>query len=222
MRARKPLLVERFELFAEFALAAADDGGEDGDALAGSEGGDALHNLLRGLTRDGAVAVWAVRLADAGVEQAEVVVDFGDGADGGARGAGGGFLLDGDGGGEAVDGVDVGPLHLVEELAGVGGEGFDVAALAFGIDGVESERAFTRARKAGDDGESVARDGHVDVAQVVLARALDGDVCDAGACGGGPGQGVPRPGRLGLKSFSGDAGCCRERVRICCYNGVHA
>ena len=121
-----------------------------------------------------------------GVEQAEVVVDFGDGADGGAGAAGGGLLLDGDGGGEAVDGVDVGALHLVEELAGVGGEGFDVAALAFGVDGVEGERGFAGAGEAGDDGEGVARDADVDVAQVVLARSADGDVCDAhGRCGPG-------------------------------------
>ncbi len=91
----------------------------------------------------------------------------------------GGFLLDGDGGGEAVDGVDVGALHLVEELAGVGGEGFDVAALAFGVDGVEGEGGLAGAGEAGDDGEGVARDADVDVAQVVLARAADGDVCDA-------------------------------------------
>ena len=61
--------------------------------------------------------------------------------------AGGGLLLDGDGGGEAVDGVDVGALHLVEELAGVGGEGFDVAALAFGVDGIEGEGGSCRSRR---------------------------------------------------------------------------
>ena len=173
------LLVEGFELFAELAFAAADDGGVDGDALAGGEGGDALDDLLGGLAGDGAVAVGAVGLADGGVEQAEVVVDLGDGADGGAGAAGGGLLLDGDGGGEAVDGVDVGALHLVEELAGVGGEGFDVAALAFGVDGVEGEGGLAGAGEAGDHGEGVARDADVDVTQIVLARAADGDVSNA-------------------------------------------
>ena len=42
------LLVERFELFAELALAAADDGSVDGDALAGGEAGDAFYNLFGG------------------------------------------------------------------------------------------------------------------------------------------------------------------------------
>ena len=155
----------------------------------GASGGDALDDLVGGLAGDGAAAVGAVRLADGGVEEAEVVVDFGDGADGGAGGAGGGLLLDGDGGGEAVDGVDVGALHLVEELAGVGGEGFDVAALAFGVDGVEGEGGLAGAGEAGDDGEGVARDGDGDVAEVVLARSADGDVGDAGAAGGREGGG---------------------------------
>ena len=172
------LLVERFQLFAELALAPAHDGGIDGDALAGGERGDALDDLLGGLAGDGAVAVGAVGLADARVEQAKIVVDLGDGADGGAGAAAGGLLLDGDGGREAVDGVHIGPLHLVEELAGVGGEGFDVAALALGIDGVEGERRFARAGEAGDDGERVARDADVDVAQVVLARSADCNVRD--------------------------------------------
>ena len=81
------LLVEGFELFAELAFAAADDGGVDGDAFAGGEADDALDDLLGGLAGDGAAAVGAVGLADAGVEEAKVVVDLGDGADGGARAA---------------------------------------------------------------------------------------------------------------------------------------
>ncbi len=107
------LLVEGFELFAELAFAAANDGGVDGDAFAGGECGDAFDDLLCGLAGDGTAAVGAVGLADGGVEEAKIVVDLGDGADGAARAAAGGLLLDGDGGGEAVDGVDVGALHLI-------------------------------------------------------------------------------------------------------------
>ena len=90
-------------------------------------------------------------------------------------------MLDRDCGREAVDGVDVGAFHLVEELAGVGGEGFDVAALAFGVDGVEGERGLSGSGESGDHGEGVARDADVDVAQIVLTRAADGNVCDAHA-----------------------------------------
>ncbi len=113
--------------------------------------------------------------AGAGKEEAQVVVDLGHGADGGAGVAAGALLVDGDGGGEALDVVDVGLLHLAEELAGVGGEGLDVAALALGVDGVEGERALAGAGEAGDDDELVAGDVDVDVLEVVLAGAADDD-----------------------------------------------
>ena len=158
--------------------------------LAGAECRMRSHDLLGGLARDGPAAVGAVRRADGGVEKAEVVVDLGDGADGGARAAAGGLLLDGDGRAEAFDGVDVGALDLVEELARVGGESFDVAALALGVDGVEGERRFTGAGEAGDHRQRVARDADVDVAQIVLARAAHRNVTDGhfgkkaeGSCG---------------------------------------
>ncbi len=181
------------ELLAEFALAAADYRGQDHNALGlGRFGGrgfsvvvrlggvfhDGADNLLGGLAGDGLAAAGAVRGADGAVEEPEVVVDFGDGADGGAGGAGGGLLLDGDGGGEALDGVHVGALELVEELAGVGGEGLDVAALAFGVEGVEGEGGLAGAGEAGDYGEGVAGDGDGDVLEVVGAGAADGDVLD--------------------------------------------
>ncbi len=175
------LLVEGFELFTELALAAADDGGVDRDAFAGGEGSDALNNLLGGLAGDGASAVRAVGLAYAGVEEAKIVVDLSDGADGGAGAAGGGLLFNRDCGGQAIDGIDVGAFHLIEELAGVGGQGFDVTALSFGVDGVEGERGLAGAGKAGDDREGVARDADRDVAEVVLPCATDRNVCDAHA-----------------------------------------
>ena len=121
-------------------------------------------------------ALGAVRFADRGPEKAQVIVDFGDGADGGTGRAGGGFLLDGDGGREAVDRVDVGRL--------------DVTPLAFGVDRVKGERAFARAGKAGDHGERVPRDGDVDVFQVVVAGATNRDVRHTHAIGGAPVRGM--------------------------------
>ena len=91
-----------------------------------------------------------VRLADARVEQAQVVVDLGDGADGGARVARRRLLVDGDGRREAVDRVDVGLLHHLEELARVGGERLDVAPLPLGVDRVEREARLARAGEPGD------------------------------------------------------------------------
>ena len=117
---------------------------------------DAVDDLLGRLAGDGGAALRAVGLADAGPEQAEVVVDLGDGADGGARVAAGGLLVDGDGRRQPLDEVDVGLVHLAEELPGVGREGLDVAALALGVDGVEGERRLARAGQAREDDELVA------------------------------------------------------------------
>ena len=145
------------------------------EAGAFAEGEDGGCDFVYGVAADEAVAADAVDGAAAGVEQAHVVVDFGGGGDGGAGVAGRVFLLDGDGGGEAVDEVDVGFFDALEELAGVGGERLDVAALALGVDGVEGERAFSRAGDAGDDGELAVGDVATDVLQVVCPRTADED-----------------------------------------------
>ena len=116
--------------------------------------------------------------AHRGVEQAQVVVDLGDGSDGGAGAAAGGLLLDGDGRAKALDRVHVGPLDLIEELAGIGGERLDVAALSLGIDGVEGKRTLARAGEPGDHRERIAGNAHIDIAQVVLARPAHRDVSD--------------------------------------------
>ena len=107
---------------------------------------------------------------DAREEHAQVVVDLGDGADGRARVLRGGLLLDRDRRRQPLDRVDLGLLHLLQELARVGRERLDVAALPLGVDGVEGERGLARAGEPGDHDELVARDLEVDVLEVVLAR----------------------------------------------------
>ena len=90
---------------------------------------------------------------EAGEEQLEIIIDLGQRADRRAGRADVVLLLDGDGGRDAIDVIDGGLVHAVEKLADVGREGFDVAALALGIEGVESERRFARTGWASDDGE---------------------------------------------------------------------
>jgi hypothetical protein len=67
--------------------------------------------------------------------------------------------------------VDVRLLHHVKELAGVGRQRLDVAALPLGVDRVEGEARLARAGQARDDHELVAGDVDVDVLEVVLAGA---------------------------------------------------
>src|SRR5687768_9701506 len=78
----KSFLVEFLELLFEFAFPSADDRGEDHHTFAFGEVEDAKHDLLDRLTRDGLAALMTVRLADRREQQAEIVVNFRDGADG--------------------------------------------------------------------------------------------------------------------------------------------
>ena len=102
-------------------------------------------------------------------------MDFGHRADGRARVLRGRLLLDGDRRRQAVDLVDVRLLHHLQELARVSRQRLDVAALALGVDRVEGERRFARARQAGEDHQLVARNRQVDVLEIVLARPVHGD-----------------------------------------------
>ena len=77
--------------------------------------------------------------ANARIEQAQVIVDLGDGTDRGARVFGCGLLVDGDRWGQAVDRVEVGFVHLAEELTSVARKALNIAALALGVDGVEGQ-----------------------------------------------------------------------------------
>ena len=130
-------------------------------------------------------ALDAESLAAASVEQAEVIVNFGGGGDGGTRVSRDVFLANGYGGSDAGDFVDVGLFHALEELASVSREGFDVAALAFGVDGVKGEGRFAGAAHSCDDGDFVVRDVHADGFEIVRACATDAERFGLREGGGG-------------------------------------
>ncbi len=173
------------EVFGEFlavlALAAAHDRRQQIEPGALGQRQHAVDHLRDDLALDRQTRRGRVGHADPRPQQPHVVVDLGDGADGRARIFRCGLLLDGNGGRQPVDLVDVGLLHHLQELARIGRERFDVTALAFGIDGVEGERGLSGARQAGEHDQLVARDLEVDVLEVVLARAANGDRARAGA-----------------------------------------
>src|SRR5258708_4365457 len=99
-----------------------------------------LQNLLSSLARNLTPADRAVRYPDRGVQQAKIVVNFGDRSNRGARTAAGGLLLDGDCRTQSIDRIDVGTLHLVQKLARIRRQRLDIPALSLGIDGIEGER----------------------------------------------------------------------------------
>src|SRR5205814_68889 len=113
-------------------------------------------------------AVGAVGHADAGVEQSQVVVDLGDGADRRARVPRRRLLVDGDRRRQPFDEVDIGLIHLAQELAGIGGQRLHVPALAFGIDRVEGEGGLPRPRQACEHDQPLAGQFEAEVLQVVL------------------------------------------------------
>src|SRR5438552_8867489 len=85
-------LPQRLQLLLELALPAADDRREHVDARVVRIEDHQVENPLERLRRDLAPAVVAVRRADVSEQQPHVIVDFGDGAGGGARVRAGGFL----------------------------------------------------------------------------------------------------------------------------------
>ena len=173
--AREALPRELVEQRVVLALAAAHHRREHLEPGAVGQLQHPVDDLLRRLAGDELAAVRAVRHADPRVEQAQVVVDLGDRADGGARVARRRFLVDRDRGRQALDEVDVGLVHLAEELPGVRRQRLDVAALALGVDGVERQRRLARAGETGEHDQPIAGQHEVDVAEVVLARPADDD-----------------------------------------------
>jgi len=164
------LLAQLGEFLAILALAVADDRGEQVGARALRHRHHPVDHVLHLLGLDRQPGGGGIGRAGAGEQKAQVVVDFRDRAHGGARVLARGALLDGDRGAEAGDVIDIGLLHHVEKLPGIGRERFDVAALALCIDRVEGQRGFARARKPGDHHQFIARDIHVDALEIMLAR----------------------------------------------------
>src|SRR5690606_4339085 len=85
----------------------------------------------------------------------------------------GGLLVDRDRGRETLDEVDVGLVHLPQELARVRGQRLDVAALSLGEDRVERERRLPRPGQPRERDQGVAGQVEVDVAEVVLTGTTD-------------------------------------------------
>ena len=166
------VLTQANEFITEIALLGSHHGRQHGKTRAFTQSQNLVHHVGNGLRGDALATLPAEDLAHARPQQAQVVVDFGDGAYAGARIARSRPLPDGDGRRQPVDGIHVGLAPLLEKLAGVGGQRLDVAPLAFGVDGVEGQRGLARAGQSGDDYQLVARDLHVDILEVVLARAL--------------------------------------------------
>ncbi|MNT07354.1 hypothetical protein D3C72_1420540 [compost metagenome] len=137
--ADKTLRAQLFENRQVLAFALADDRRQQHQLAALRFGEDQVDHLADGLRFKRDVVIRATGNTHTCIKQAQVVVDFGDSADRRARVVRGRLLFDGDRRRQAFDGVDVGLFHHRQELPGVGRQRFDVAALTFGVQGVESQ-----------------------------------------------------------------------------------
>ena len=173
--ALEALLAQLEHLFAVFAFAIANDGGQKITAGALFEAHHTVHHILDLLRFDGQTCCRAVRRADPCEQQAHVVVDFGDRADGGARVFGCRLLLNRDRRTETRDVVHIGFLHHIKKLTRVGAEAFDIAALAFSVDRIEGEAGLSGPRQAGDHHQFIARNIHVNGLQIVFPRPANFD-----------------------------------------------
>ena len=145
--AREARLAGGIEHALVLALLAADHRRQDLDLGAFIHRENAVGDLIDRLLADLSTALRTMRNADTSVEQTEIVIDLRDRTDRGTRVLGGRFLVDGDRGRQSVDRIHLGLLHLSEEHARVGGQALNIAALTLGVDGIECEGAFARARQ---------------------------------------------------------------------------
>ena len=120
------------------------------------------------LDRD--VAIGAIGLAQPGVENPQIVVDFGHGADSRARRVPHLLLFDGDGRRQAFDVVELRLVHLADELPGVGG-GFRRSAAALRHRSCPWPASFCPPAHAAARRSSSRGDFDVDALQIVLPAA---------------------------------------------------
>ena len=133
------LLHQRRQILFELALAAAHDRRQQIEPGPFVQRQNPIDHLGNRLAFDRQARGRRIGHANAGKQQAHIVINLGHRANRGARIAAGGFLFNGNGRRQAVDLINVGLLHHFQELAGVGAEAFHIAPLAFCIDGIEGQ-----------------------------------------------------------------------------------
>ena len=174
-KAHEALRLHVVEEFGEFAFALADHRRQHHHAGVRGQAQCRIDHLRHALRLQRQFVNRTVRRADARVQQPQIVVDFGDGADGRARIVRRRALLDRNRRRKPFDQIDVGLFHQLQKLARVSRQRFDVAALAFRVQRVERERRLARARQSRDHDQPVPRQIEIDVFQIVRACAPHSD-----------------------------------------------
>ena len=130
-------------------------------------------DFIRAVLANLCAALDAERLPASREQQPQIIINLRGGRHRRARIACGIFLANCYRWSNPGDFVHVRLFHALEELPRVSRERFDIAALAFRINRVESQRGFARAAHAGDDSDGVVRNVYRDVFEVMDAGAPD-------------------------------------------------
>src|SRR5271163_4339929 len=157
----------------------------------------------------GSTAAPAVENRGARKQQLQMIVEFGHGADGGARGAHRIGLIDGDRRRYTLDAIDEGLVHAIQELARVRREGFDIAALALRIQRVEDQRTLSRAADPGYNDQLIEGQVEVETLKIVLARATDADCIRAWRIEGWHSRSLQGIGNFSGPRIAPSSGRCR-------------
>ena len=142
------------------------------DACTLGQGHNAVDDLIHRLLADLFSALGTVGRTYPRPQKAHIVIDLRHRTHGGAGILGCGFLIDGDGGAQALNIVHIGLVHLPQKHTGIGAEGLHIAALSLGIDGIECQRGLAAAAETRQHHQLVAGDGYINILQVILPRAF--------------------------------------------------
>ena len=116
-----------------------------------------------------------MRHSDGRIQNSEIIVDLRGGRDGRAWIGRGDPLLDGNGGRESLDMIDIGLLHLIEKLPRIRRKTLDITALPLGKKRVKGQRGLPRTTWPGDHHHLIAGDIQREIAEIMLPRPLDPD-----------------------------------------------
>ncbi|OPY77202.1 MAG: hypothetical protein A4E64_01196 [Syntrophorhabdus sp. PtaU1.Bin058] len=133
----EPLFPQLVDLLPVFALPSPDNGRQDSEAFPLTEREDGIDDLGGVLALDLLSAAVAVDVPDPREEEPQVIVDLRYRPDGAPGVLADALLFDADGRGQPLYVIHVRFFHKLKELPGIGGEGFHVPPLSFGVDGVE-------------------------------------------------------------------------------------
>ena len=134
-----------------------------------TQGFHTVHDLINGLTGNLSAALGAMGCAHPRPQKAQIVIDFRHRTHRRAGILGGGLLVNGNSGRQTFNGIHIGLIHLSQELAGVGGQTFHIAALSFRVNRIKCEAGLAGTGKSRKHNQFISGNGQIDIFQIVLS-----------------------------------------------------